>query len=235
MPSLERSDARLDLPALTQGLDLMPSLETSDAHLDLAALTQGLDLMPSLERSDARLDLIRPPDLMPQLNKMPPLDTPPPALANFVAAPAALARPRRLGGEMHAEMEAEMEELEKSLCTPCTMHALENDLRCTPDRRPSLYAMHELQNFLNYSTKFNSYPSPSETGVPEKGLSFGYTPTSRREVKVDLSCSMATTAEPMSTVTSWQAAMREVLSRGDLAENNHRLLTPLVTCAAIGP
>eukprot|EP00964_Phaeocystis_antarctica_P020228 scaffold11166_cov58-Phaeocystis_antarctica.AAC.4 len=83
MPSLERSDARLDLPALTQGLDLMPSLETSDAHLDLAALTQGLDLMPSLERPDARLDLMRPPDLIPQLNKMPPLDTPPPALASF--------------------------------------------------------------------------------------------------------------------------------------------------------
>ena len=46
--------------------------------------------MPSFERSDARLDLSSPPDQMPQLEKMSPLDTPPPALANFGVVEAAL-------------------------------------------------------------------------------------------------------------------------------------------------
>ena len=187
--------------------------------------------MPSFERSDARLDLSSPPDQMPQLEKMSPLDTPPPALANFGVAPASLARPRRLGGEMHAqmeaEMEAEMEELEKSLCTPSTMQALEKDLCCTPS------TMQELQNFLDYST--NSNASPSEIAMPEVNLSLGFTPTSCWEAEGDLSCSTAAAAEPMSQVVRWQAAMRVVLSRGDLAENNHRLLAPLVTCAAHCP
>jgi hypothetical protein len=187
--------------------------------------------MTSLERSDAHLlhHLMRAPDLMPQLDKMPPLDSPPPALANLVVAPASLARSERLGGETRAEMEAEMEadleELEKSLCTPSTMHAIEKDLCCTTS------TMQELQNFLAYPTKFNGNVSPSRMGMPEKNISLGYTPTSCREAEAD--CSTAAAAEPMSYVVRWQAAMRKVLSGGDLAENNHRLLTPLVTFAAI--
>ena len=198
-------------------------------------------------------------DTLPPTSKLPPLDTPPPVLPNVASAPVALAPPRRLGGKMHAEieaemeaeMQAEMEALEKRLCTPSTVQALENDLCCTPS------AMQELQNYLDRSTttvaasvpwqsgdhcalsKLADNASPSEVAAPEKGFSLGGTPTSLRAVEGDLGCSMATATQlegpadsSESPIARWQATMREVLSRGDLAENNHRLLAPLVACAA---
>ena len=74
--------------------------------------------------------------------------------------------------------------------------------------------------------------TPSEVTALEKDLSLRKAPVSALyTLDTDLSSSLEAAAEPENHAASWQAAMREVLSRGDLAENNHRLLAPISKCA----
>tara|TARA_B100000768_G_scaffold173121_1_gene182060 strand:- start:77 stop:415 length:339 start_codon:yes stop_codon:yes gene_type:complete len=77
--------------------------------------------------------------------------------------------------------------------------------------------------------------APSEGKAFEKDLSPGKVPVSALNMlEADLSSSIEAAAEPESSAASWQALLREMLSRGDLAENNHRLLAPISKCAACG-
>lgn len=72
--------------------------------------------------------------------------------------------------------------------------------------------------------------APSKATTLEQSLSLGKTPVYMPEAS--LSSSLEVTAQPMSHVVRWQAALCEMLSREDLAENNHRLLGPISKCAA---
>lgn len=72
--------------------------------------------------------------------------------------------------------------------------------------------------------------APSEATTLEKGLSLGKTPVYMPESS--LSSSLRVMGQPMGHVVRWQAALREMLSREDLAENNRRLLGPISKCAA---
>ena len=72
--------------------------------------------------------------------------------------------------------------------------------------------------------------APSEAATLEQGLSLGKTPVYMPESS--LSSSLEVTGQPMGHVVRWQAALREMLSREDLAENNRRLLGPISKCAA---
>ena len=77
--------------------------------------------------------------------------------------------------------------------------------------------------------------APSEATAFEKDLSLGKAPVSALfMLEADLSSSLEAAAEPENSAASWQALLREVLSRGDLAENNHRLLAPISKCAVYG-
>jgi len=72
--------------------------------------------------------------------------------------------------------------------------------------------------------------APSEATTLDQGLSLGKTPVHMPDAS--LSSSLEVPAQPMSHIVRWQAALREMLSREDLAENNHRLLGPISRCAA---
>lgn len=77
--------------------------------------------------------------------------------------------------------------------------------------------------------------APSEVTAFEKDLSLGKAPVSALYMlEADLSSSLEAAAEPENSAAIWQALLREVLSRGDLAENNHRLLAPISKCAVYG-
>ena len=77
--------------------------------------------------------------------------------------------------------------------------------------------------------------APSEATALKDHLCVDVAPTSTlHALGTDLGGSAAA-GDGEGPAANWQALLREVLSRGDLAENNHRLLAPIAKCAACGP